>query len=181
MTLEDSHRIVITGIGCVSPNGTGAAAFADACLRGESGIRRPDAAMGDGLRTSAVASIVGFEPSSHMSDADVRRTPRMVPLALAASREALAMSGWNPAASLDASRATGVSLGTGGGGLGFVEEQYKHLFQKGGKLSPFAITSGTHGNLSSELSIQLGLRGPEPRRHDRLHEQHRRARLRPLF
>lgn len=157
--LADEHRIVITGIGCVSPNGAGAPAFADACLRGESGIRRPDVAMGE-MKTSAVASVVGFDPSAHMSDADVRRTPRMVPLALASAREALAMSAWDPSASLDASRATGVALGTGGGGLGFVEEQYKHLFQKGGKLSPFAITSGTHGNLSSELSIQLGLRGP---------------------
>ena len=157
--LDDRHRIVITGIGVVSPNGIGAGAFADACLRGESGLRRPDESMGE-LKTSAVASVVGFDPSTQMSDADVRRTPRMVPLALAAAREALAMSRWDPSASLDASRATGVALGTGGGGLGFVEEQYKHLFTRGGKLSPFAITSGTHGNLSSELSIQLGLRGP---------------------
>lgn len=158
--LDDHYRIVITGVGVVSPNGIGAAAFADACLRGESGLRRPDASMGE-LKTSAVASVVGFDPSSVMSDADVRRTPRMVPLALAAAKEALAMSRWDPSASLDASRATGVALGTGGGGLGFVEEQYRALYTRGGgKLSPFAITSGTHGNLSSELSIQLGLRGP---------------------
>lgn len=56
-------------------------------------------------------------------------------------------------------RSIGVSLGTGGGGLAFVEEQYKTFFTQGtGSL--YSITAGTHGNLSSELSIALGLRGP---------------------
>ncbi len=55
--------------------------------------------------------------------------------------------------------AIGVALGTGGGGQAFVEEQYR-LFHTQGKGSLFSITAGTHGNLSSELSIALGLRGP---------------------
>lgn len=58
-----------------------------------------------------------------------------------------------------AQQTMGVSLGTGGGGLAFVEEQYRTWFTEG-KGSVYSITSGTHGNLSSELSIALKLRGP---------------------
>jgi 3-oxoacyl-[acyl-carrier-protein] synthase II len=52
-----------------------------------------------------------------------------------------------------------VALGTGGGGMAFVEEQY-HTYYTQGKASLFSITAGTHGNLSSEISIALKLRGP---------------------
>src|SRR5207253_4017997 len=60
---------------------------------------------------------------------------------------------------LDRQRGIGVALGTGGGGMAFVEEQYKTYFTEG-KGSLFSITAGTHGNLSSEISIALHLRGP---------------------
>jgi 3-oxoacyl-[acyl-carrier-protein] synthase II len=81
-------------------------------------------------------------------------------MALSASREALAMAGLEIAeGDLEMQRSMGVALGTGGGGLAFVEEQYKEFFRTG-KGSLYSITSGTHGNLSSELSIQLRLRGP---------------------
>jgi 3-oxoacyl-[acyl-carrier-protein] synthase II len=60
---------------------------------------------------------------------------------------------------LEQQREIGVALGTGGGGLAFVEEQYRNFFLHGSP-SLFSITAGTHGNLSSELSIQLHLRGP---------------------
>jgi 3-oxoacyl-[acyl-carrier-protein] synthase II len=154
-----TQRIVITGIGVVSPNGIGVSAFTDSLLRGISGLKRPALPEHGNGRTSSLAYVEGFEPSQHMSDTDVRRTPRLVPMAVAASREAIAMAGLLTD-SLEASRAVGVALGTGGGGLGFVETQYQALYANGGKLSPFAITAGTHGNLSSEISIQLGLRGP---------------------
>jgi len=56
-------------------------------------------------------------------------------------------------------RRIGVALGTGGGGVAFLEEQYRTLFERGTS-SLYSITSGTHGNLSSEISIHFGLRGP---------------------
>jgi 3-oxoacyl-[acyl-carrier-protein] synthase II len=154
------QSIVITGVGVVSPNGIGCDAYARACLAGESGLKRPSLPEHGNGKTSSLGIVEGFDPSTAMPDADVRRTPRMVPMAVAAAREAIAFSKL-PTTSLDESRAIGVALGSGGGGLGFVEVQYSALFSSGrGKLSPFAITAGTHGNLSSELSIQLGLRGP---------------------
>jgi 3-oxoacyl-[acyl-carrier-protein] synthase II len=102
-----------------------------------------------------------FEPATVMDVAESRRVPRMIPMALAASREAMAMAGLAdiPPDDVASQRKIGVSLGTGGGGLGFVEEQYRTWFTQG-KGSLYSITSGTHGNLSSELSITLRLRGP---------------------
>ncbi|MCS7032539.1 MAG: beta-ketoacyl-[acyl-carrier-protein] synthase family protein [Phycisphaerae bacterium] len=154
------RRVAITGIGAISPNGVGASAFAQACLEGKSGLSRPDFAGSDRLKTSAVGAVRGFDPLAEMSPVEARRVPRLVPMALAASRQALSEAGLplDPG-DLPAQRKVGVVLGTGGGGLAFVEEQYRQYFA-GGQASLFSITAGTHGNLSSELSIALHLRGP---------------------
>jgi 3-oxoacyl-[acyl-carrier-protein] synthase II len=158
--LSHRPRVVITGIGVVSPNGIGRDPFAEGCRTGRSGLCRPTGFDAAGLKTSAVAQALDFRPEKALDAVDLRRVPRMVPMAVAASREALAQARWAPAADdLDAQRRIGVALGTGGGGLAFVEEQYKQLFTAGAP-SLFSITAGTHGNLSSEVSITLRLRGP---------------------
>ncbi len=154
----ESDAIAVTGIGVVSPNGLGAPAFTDALKAGASGISRPGFLAEWNVVTSAVAYCDAFVPADHMESVELKRVPRMIPMALAASREAIAMARL-PISSLADSRNTAVVLGTGGGGLAFVEEQYRNLFEHG-KPSLYSITAGTHGNLSSELSIQLGLRGP---------------------
>jgi 3-oxoacyl-[acyl-carrier-protein] synthase II len=154
------HRVVITGIGCVSPNGIGAESFAAGCLAGRSGIVAPEGIDTAGLRTTAVAQVRAFDPASVMDPVEARRVPRMVHLALAASREALDHANLRIAPDdVESQRRIGVALGTGGGGMAFVEDQYKAYFLEG-KGSLFSITAGTHGNLSSELSIALRLRGP---------------------
>ena len=158
--MKHTARIVITGVGVVSPNAIGAAAFELACRRGESGIKAITQFTTDDIKSRYAAIVDDFDPAQVMPAADLRRTPRMVPMAVAAAREAMRHAGLHIAADdVAAQRRVGVSLGTGGGGLEFVEEQYRRIFT-GGKRSPFAITAGTHGNLSSELSIQLQLRGP---------------------
>jgi 3-oxoacyl-[acyl-carrier-protein] synthase II len=159
---QNSNRtsVVITGIGVVSSNGIGRDAFAAACLAGKSGIDWLSGIDTKGLRSSVAAQAIDFDPLEVMDVAEARRVPRMIPMALRASREALAQAGIALAADdIDGQRKIGVALGTGGGGLAFVEEQYRTFFTEGtGSL--YSITSGTHGNLSSELSIALKLRGP---------------------
>ena len=158
----DNHRrrVVITGIGAVSPNGIGTEAFGQACLAGRSGVRWLHGIATDGLRSCVAAQVLDFDPLAAMDAAEARRVPRMVPMALLASREALTSAGIHVESDdLDSARQIGVALGTGGGGLAFVEEQYRQYFTEG-KGSLFSITAGTHGNLSSELSIALHLRGP---------------------
>src|SRR5438477_5866734 len=143
------RRVVITGVGVVSPNGIGAEAFAAACRMGKSGVSRLNHIDTSKLRSVAAAQVHDFDPLTVLDSVDARRVPRMVPMALAASREAIeqARLAIDPD-DLEQQRKIGVSLGTGGGGLAFVEEQYREWYLRGtGSL--FSITAGTHGNLSS--------------------------------
>jgi 3-oxoacyl-[acyl-carrier-protein] synthase II len=157
---SNNRRVVFTGIGVVSPNGIGAQAFADGCLAGRSGVVPLAGMEAVKLRTTAVAQVTDFDPASVLDQVNIRRVPRMIPMALAASLEALACAKLQiDPQNIDQQREIGVALGTGGGGLAFVEEQYR-LFHTEGTPSLFSITAGTHGNLSSELSILLHLRGP---------------------
>jgi 3-oxoacyl-[acyl-carrier-protein] synthase II len=157
---QPSSRVVVTGMGVVSPNGIGVEAFDAACRAGRSGISAFQNIGLIKLKSSAAAQVLDFDPTTALDTVELRRVPRMIPMALASSREALAMAGLNiDPQDIEQQRKIGVSLGTGGGGLAFVEEQYRALFQDGSP-SLFSITAGTHGNLSSELSIQLHLRGP---------------------
>src|SRR5947209_6128345 len=82
-------RVVITGIGVVSPNGAGAEAFTRGCLEGRSGIS-PLQVDTTHLKSSVAAQVLNFDPASAMDASEVRRVPRLIPMALAASREALA-------------------------------------------------------------------------------------------
>lgn len=151
---------MITGMGVVSPNGIGAENFARACLDGRTGIRAIQGIDTASLKTWAAAQVVDFDPIAIMGAAESRRVPPMVPMALAASREALDQAGLTIQESdIAGGRTIGVALGTGGGGLSFIEDQYRNYFARGVP-SLYSITAGTHGNLSSELSIALHLRGP---------------------
>jgi 3-oxoacyl-[acyl-carrier-protein] synthase II len=157
---NDRKRVVVTGIGAVSPNGIGAENFAGACLAGRSGISWIEGLDLSGLKSCVAGQVRDFDPLLAMELAEARRVPRMVPMAILAGREALAQAGIRFANDdVERQREIGVALGTGGGGLAFVEEQYRSFYTEG-KASLYSITAGTHGNLSSELSIALHLRGP---------------------
>src|SRR2546421_8598 len=102
-----------------------AEAFASACAAGKSGVAGIQGVDTTDLKTSAVAQVRGFEASAFMDPVEARRVPRMVPMAIAASREALESAGMRiDPDDLAQQRSIGVSLGTGGGGIAFVEEQY---------------------------------------------------------
>jgi 3-oxoacyl-[acyl-carrier-protein] synthase II len=147
-------------MGVVSPNGIGVDAFADACIAGKSGLSRLADLNTFKIKSTIAAQVRDFDPLTVLDAGEARRVPRMVPMALAASREALSRAKIVlDEDDIGSQREVGVALGTGGGGLAFVEEQYC-LALKGGMPSLYSITGGTHGNLSSELSIALHLRGP---------------------
>ncbi len=127
---------------------------------GRSGITALGGIETDGLKTTSVGQVRDFDASTVMEPAEVRRVPRMVPMAVMAAREALESASLQiKPEDVEGQRRIGVALGTGGGGMAFVEQQYKTFYREG-KASLFSITAGTHGNLSSELSIALHLRGP---------------------
>jgi 3-oxoacyl-[acyl-carrier-protein] synthase II len=156
------RRVAITGIGCLSPNGNGREAFAKAVREGVSGVGRISLFDPEGLPATIAGEVKGLDPAAFVGPKDIRHVSRAVPMALAASEEALADAGIDTdALDLDARRGIGVVLGTGGGPIEFSERMY-HLYYTNQvrKASVYSIPSGTIGTLSSELSMHFGLRGP---------------------
>lgn len=161
MTERRDRRAVVTGIGCLSPNGSGRERFAGAILRGESGIGKVTLFDPEGLPVTIAAEVKGFDPTAHLPAREVARLSRAVPLAVAASTEALEDAGidW-PNLSLEESREINVILGTGGGAVEFAERMYQLYFTgEQRRASAHTISTGTIGTLSSELSMKFGFRG----------------------
>lgn len=159
--LDRLRRVVITGMGCVTPIGIGRAAFWRALIDGESGVRRITSFDPANSPVKIAAEVDGFDWQAQLNPKDRKHVPRTVPLALAAAREAMDDAGLNPSEfTLDQRRACGVILGTGGGGLAFTERQYEYWYiGPANKASVYTIPASTHGGLSSELSMAFGLRG----------------------
>jgi 3-oxoacyl-[acyl-carrier-protein] synthase II len=155
------RRVVITGMGCISPNGIGNKAFCRSILAGKSGVKRVSRFDASDLPVQIAGEIVGFDEFAWVDRQQRKHVSRSAPLAIAATHEALTDAGI-PATqlSLDEQREIGIVLGTGGGAQDFSEHQY--LLWREGKIkqvSVFSIPSGTMGTLSSEVSMYFGLRG----------------------
>jgi 3-oxoacyl-[acyl-carrier-protein] synthase II len=156
------RRVVVTGVGAVSPNGVGRDAFWSALRAGRSGVKRITAFDVSHLPTRIAGIVDGFEPSDVMSANDLKHVPRVVPMALAASTEAIADAGLRPAEmELEERRRFAVVVGSGGAGLEFIEKQFRQYYLEDPKgVSLYTIPSSTPGSLSSELSMKFSLRGP---------------------
>src|SRR5262245_11096192 len=155
------RRVVITGMGCVTPLGIGREAFWNALVAGKSGVRRIEAFDPSSFPVQIAAEVPSFDWEAQLNPKDRKHVPRTVPLALAAAREALEDARIFPSdLSLVERRGIGVELGTGGGGLAFTEQQYEYWYVgPHSKASVYTIPASTHGGLSSELSMAFGLRG----------------------
>jgi 3-oxoacyl-[acyl-carrier-protein] synthase II len=157
-----SRRVVVTGIGCLSPNGNGREAYGRALREGASGVGRISLFDPEGLPATIAGELKDFDPSEHVVAKDLRHVSRAVPMAIAASQEAFDDAGVDTKSlSLAERRALGVVLGSGGGPIEFSERMY-HLYYTNQvkKASVYSIPSGTIGTLSSEISMHFGLRGP---------------------
>jgi 3-oxoacyl-[acyl-carrier-protein] synthase II len=155
-------RVVITGMGVVSPNGTGNTQFSDAILAGKSGVQRISRFDASEIPVQIAGEVRDFDELAWVDKRDRKHVSRVLPLALAAASEALETAGIEPdAMPLESKRRMGVILGSGGGSQEFTEEQYRLFFQQKYKqMSLFCVPTGVMGTLSSELSVRFGLRGP---------------------
>ncbi len=154
-------RVVITGLGVVSPNGIGKEEFCRAILAGRSGVRRISRFDPTDLPVHIAGEIPDFDESQWVDPRERKHVSRVVPLGIAASSEALKDAGLDPASmSMEEQREIGVILGSGGGSQEFSEEQYR-LWHSGHvkQVSLFCIPSGTMGTISSEVSMRFGFRG----------------------
>ncbi len=160
--LSNQSRVVITGIGAVSPNGVGREAFWNATVQARSGVRRITR-FDPSCSPIQIAGEVGdFDEGRHIDPKERKHVSRVVPLGLAAIREALADAGLEYASlRRDQLRRIGVLVGSGGGGAEFVEEQYRLYYECQGKhMTLYGIPSATIGTLASEYSMRFGFRGP---------------------
>lgn len=155
------HRVVITGMGVVSPNGIGRRDFCRSVLDGVSGVRRISRFDASKLPVQIAGEVTGFDELAWVDPHERKHVSRVVPLSIAAASEALSDAGFDPRQlSLEEQRQIGVVLGTGGGAHDFSEEQYRLWYAgKIKQVSVYTIPSATAGTLSSEISMRFGLRG----------------------
>src|SRR5438105_11974557 len=154
-------RVVITGMGAVSPNGIGKEAFCRAVLAGKSGVKRITRFDSSHLLVHIGGEIPEFDELAWVDARERKHVSRVVPLCLAATTEAVAYAGLDMASmSVDEKRQIGIILGTGGGAQEFSEQQYR-LWHSGKEkqVSLFCIPSGTMGTIPSEISMRFGFRG----------------------
>jgi 3-oxoacyl-[acyl-carrier-protein] synthase II len=154
-------RVVITGMGAVSPNGVGNAAFAEGILQGRSGVGRITRFDPADVQVQIAGEVRDFDELAWVEKRERKHVSRVLPLALAAATEALREAGIEPGSlPLEKSRRVGVIMGSGGGSQEFTEEQYRLFFhQQHKRMSLFCIPTGVMGGLSSELNVRFGLRG----------------------
>ncbi len=119
-------RVVITGMGVVSPNGIGNRAFCGAVLAGRSGVARITRFDPSDLPVQIAGEVRDFDELAWIDRHERKHVSRAVPMTIAASAEALSDAGLDPAGmSLGGKREIGVLLGSGGGAQEFSEEQYR--------------------------------------------------------
>jgi 3-oxoacyl-[acyl-carrier-protein] synthase II len=154
------RRVVITGIGVVSPVGNDLESFWESLKAGRSGITRYTAFDSEKFDSKIAGEVRAFEPAPfYKSPKDVKRSDRYTQLAVAASKMSLDDSGLDLAA-VDLDRA-GVMIGSGVGGLATMEEQVTKMALKGpDRTSPFMIPMMISNMASGFISMEHGLRGP---------------------
>ena len=159
---DSPKRVVVTGMGLVSPLGNDVQTSWDNMLAGESGggpVTRFDAT--DDFACRIACEVKGFDPLDYLDRKDVRKHDRVSQLAVAASAQALASAGLDgPPPGGDPER-FGVIFGSGIGGIATFEEQHRKLIEKGpNRVSPFFVPMFIPDISAGLISIRWGLQGP---------------------
>ncbi len=154
-----ARRVVITGIGLVTPLGMGVRKNWEVLLRGESGIGPITLFDASRYTTRIAGEVKTFDPLAFIDKREVRRMDRFIQFALAAAGLAVEDAGIDPAL-LEGER-TGVYIGSGIGGLATIEECHSTLLQRGpDRVSPFFLVSIIINEASGYVSIKYRSRGP---------------------
>jgi 3-oxoacyl-[acyl-carrier-protein] synthase II len=153
------RRVVVTGLGIVSPVGIGVPEAWSNIVAGKSGIARITRFDTSSYTSHIAGEVKGFDPTRYISAKEVRRFDAFIHYGLAAAVEALQDSG------LDLDRENrelvGVCIGSGIGGLPMIEDTHNALLAGGPrKISPFFVPGSIINLISGQLSIMYGLRGP---------------------
>lgn len=153
-----SRRVVVTGLGMVTPLGLDARATWEGLLAGRSGVRRIEHFADERFAGTVAAEVRGFDPAAFMERKEARRADRFTQFAIAAAEEARGQAGHEPREGGDARMAT--LIGTAIGGALTMEREYEALRERGpGRVSPFTLTRMLPDMAGGELSIRLGAKG----------------------
>jgi 3-oxoacyl-[acyl-carrier-protein] synthase II len=161
------RRVVVTGLGIVSPVGCGVDNAWSNILAGRSGVRRIETFEVDDLACQIAAVVPRgpysegkFEPTDWVEAKEARKVDDFILFAIAAADQALEDAGWKPQSRED-QIATGVLIGSGIGGLGGIEAASITLYERGPRrVSPFFIPGRLINLASGHVSIRHQLRGP---------------------
>lgn len=153
------RRVVVTGLGIVSPVGVGVPEAWSSILAGKSGITRITRFDPSPFTSQIAGEVKGFDPAQYISAKEVRRFDTFIHYGLAAAIESIKDSG------LDFDREqreqVGVCLGSGMGGLPLIEETHNAMLAGGPrKISPFFVPGSIVNLIAGQLSIMYGLKGP---------------------
>ena len=153
------RRVAITGIGVVSPVGSGADAFFTGLLAGRSGIRRIAAPFAERLAVKVAGQIDDFDPARHFSKIRLGALDRFSQFALVAAKQALDHAGLRLT---DPERlSTGVYMGTGLGGAYALEDAYAEVFKAGEpRIKPFTVILTMNNAAGGQIGLEHGLQGP---------------------
>jgi len=152
-------RVVITGVGVVSPIGIGKDNFLNALLEGKSGAGRITYFDVSSYSSQIACEVKDFNPECYVDKKKIKRTDKFVQFALAAAKMAIEDSKLDLTKE-DMSR-IGVIIGSGIGGVETIEAEYKVLIEKGPKrVSPFLIPMEIINMASGEIAIEYGFTGP---------------------
>lgn len=160
MSNSGRRRVVITGMGVISPLGNNVKDFWSAIIAGQNGVRTVPWAIEQKLTTTIAGTVINFDANELMGDRKwARQTDPFVHFAAVSAIEAMKDSGIDTA-KLDLDR-FGCILGSGIGGLNEIEEGNKILYSRGpSRLSPFFIPKLMLNAAAGNIAIKFGLRGP---------------------
>lgn len=154
-----NKRVVITGIGAVTPIGIGKEKFWDALIAGKSGISKTSRFDASAYTTQIAGEVKDFDPTLYIDKKEAKRMDRCTQMAIAATKMAIE----DAKLDLDKEDRTriGTCIGTGIGGIETLHEQYRVLFDKGpGRISPFFVPMMIANMPAGQVSINFGLQGP---------------------
>ncbi|HUP65286.1 MAG TPA: beta-ketoacyl-ACP synthase II [Thermoanaerobaculia bacterium] len=159
MISDNRRRVVITGIGMVSPLGTGLSANWEALLAGKSGIRAITKFDASAFECRIAGEVRDFQPERWIEKKELKKTDQFIQYGIAAALDAWEDSGV-ASASVPSER-IGVIIGSGIGGLPAIEETHKKLLERGpSRISPFFIPSLIVNLAAGHVSIRLKAKGP---------------------
>ena len=157
--LGSKRRVVVTGLGAVTPLGTGLDKTWNAICAGQSGIARITRFDPTGYDAQIAGEVKDFDPAQFIEKKEIKKMDPFIHYAVGAAQMAVDDAGYKVAPE-EATR-VGVYIGSGIGGLGSIEYYHKILQEKGpGRVSPFFIPMTIINLASGQVAIRMGAKGP---------------------